>query len=138
MRTAQVQLFKVLLKLCSVKLWFEFRALKVFLISSITFLRCEGICQILTLHLKTRLPHKFKDLHRRGLISLSGLFYDAFTDNVKPSMEIRGKKERETIDFGLVNFTVVNFDVWPRARAHGKAQRRHYPSAGMTDVSGVH
>lgn len=45
--------------------------------------------------------------------------------------------QRETVDFGLVltfNFTVVYFGVWPRARAH----RRHHPSAGMTDASGVH
>lgn len=67
---------------------------------------------------------------------MSGLFYDAVADKVKPSIEIKDKKG-ETVDFGLVltfNFTAVYFGVWPRARA----RRRHHPSAGMTDLSGVH
>lgn len=51
----------------------------------------SGICRILTRHFKTRPPRKFNDLHGLGLISLSGLFYDAFADKVKPSIEIKEK-----------------------------------------------
>lgn len=73
----------------------------------------SGICRILTQHFKTRLRRKFNDLHGLGLISSSGLFYDAFADKVKPSIEIKGKKKKgETVDFVLTfNFTVVYFGV---------------------------
>lgn len=54
----------------------------------------SGICRILTRHSKTCLRRKFNDLHGLGLISLSGLFYDACADKVKPSIQIKEKKGR--------------------------------------------